>query len=335
MRYIERINFLAHFMNETEQEVSAHFSQLPGAIRYEVGRHHADMVFVPPTRDDYVVLVAHTDTVWDDCIDDIYYYEDEMFSAEKSPRGIGADCRAGCAALWYLRNSGHALLLTSGEEVGGVAANQVETHPWLVTYLAASRALIQFDRRGSGEVVNYSPGSDQLMSELATAMGREQADGSYTDVATIEQVCGVQGVNISIGFYYEHTRQETLDVRDWYRTVRIMQRVLSRPWPEQYVWTDVEPIVRKWQRPYDYFYDDFDDMTDNIGDDVPDGVHRYDGAECPHCGDAFELWCDYENELFFCTICGWCSAEPEHASQQETLPLLSLDDDEDIFEHAM
>ena len=32
--------------------------------------------------------------------------------------GIGADDRAGCAILWLLKDSGHSLLVTNGEEIG-------------------------------------------------------------------------------------------------------------------------------------------------------------------------------------------------------------------------
>jgi hypothetical protein len=45
-----------------------------------------------------------------------------VFQSANRIRGIGADDRAGCAILWLLKDLGHSLLITDGEEKGGIGS---------------------------------------------------------------------------------------------------------------------------------------------------------------------------------------------------------------------
>ena len=68
--------------------------------------------------------MAHADTVWDR----EYGYdpgptheikiENGEIRAVDDQFGLGADDRAGCAMLWLLKDLGHSLLVTNGEEDG-------------------------------------------------------------------------------------------------------------------------------------------------------------------------------------------------------------------------
>ncbi len=165
-------------MNESEKEVLMRFlsldltdslpvlqlfADLDGAVSCLKG-YKRNFVYVPGARKDRVVLIAHTDTVWD------RYYDDGDGTPAPASRehrpvmtpdgivrqggwqqwGLGADDRAGCAILWLLRNSGHSLLLTDGEEIGGISADYLMCfRPDIADELNAHRYMIQFDRRNS------------------------------------------------------------------------------------------------------------------------------------------------------------------------------------------
>ena len=97
------------------------FESLPGAIaHYDGGKRN--FVYVPGTRKDRVLLVAHADTVWHkeygNPQDAKVTYENGVYASTDPNCGIGADDRAGCAMLWALRDCGHSLLVVDGEEKG-------------------------------------------------------------------------------------------------------------------------------------------------------------------------------------------------------------------------
>ena len=81
-------------------------------------------LYIEGTRPDKVVLVAHADTFFDERYGwpQVAHTLDErdgaIYSINEGNIGLGADDRAGCAILWLLRNSGHSLLITDGEEDG-------------------------------------------------------------------------------------------------------------------------------------------------------------------------------------------------------------------------
>ena len=66
-----------------------------------------------------VLLTAHADTVFDypEAVSRISF-DGQRFFTTNTYAGIGADDRAGCAIVWLLKDSGHSLLITNGEEYG-------------------------------------------------------------------------------------------------------------------------------------------------------------------------------------------------------------------------
>ena len=118
------------------------FSALPNAV---IGVGDAPLkryVYIPGTREDRVVLVAHIDTIWDQSYkkpfteDRGVVFDDGIFRSNNPNCGIGADCRAGCAMLWELRDCGHSILITDGEEYGKFGANHLkQSNPKLYSEL--------------------------------------------------------------------------------------------------------------------------------------------------------------------------------------------------------
>ncbi len=186
-------------------------------------------IYIPGTRTDRVLLVAHTDTVWDrrPSYPAPVRYENGRYFSSVATQGIGADDRAGCAMLWYLRDLGHSLLLTSGEESGCRGSRWImENNPDIAESLQAHQFMIQFDRRGDSEFKCYSVGSSSFRSYIQKMTGYTEPDRlSRTDIVVLARdICAA---NFSIGYYHEHTVHEYLEMAEWETTMSLMRSWLS------------------------------------------------------------------------------------------------------------
>ncbi len=244
---------LMHFLSfrpDDSMPVLLQFSILNNAVvHFDGGKKN--FVYIPGTRSDRVLLVAHADTVWDA----YYQMRDNADSApvrqflkqKHRPKihegiisqygwkkwGLGADDRAGCAMLWLLRNSGHSLLITDGEEHGQIGANHlIEYYPDIAKEINEHAYMIQLDRRGKEDYKTYGiPVTDDFLRYIEEKTGFTDAGAtSRTDiVALCRQICAV---NLSIGYQDEHHPQETLVYRDWLNTYNIVNHMLQDEQPQ-------------------------------------------------------------------------------------------------------
>lgn len=206
------------------------FSGLPGAVSSGEGQQRS--VYVPGSREDRVALVAHADTVWAgdpvrSSITDLVTDGHTVRSTDPS-KGIGADDRAGCAILWLLKDSGHSLLVTDGEEHGQTGANWLMANrPGIASEINGShRFMVEFDRRDSHDLKRYFVGTDAFLAYVENSMpgfrravnafGQEDR-GSFTDICTL--CTGICGINLSVGYRNAHSPAETLVLKDWLNTL--------------------------------------------------------------------------------------------------------------------
>ncbi len=213
-------------------EIFKKFSILPGAIHRGIALEQ--FLFMKGKRDDRVLLVAHADTYWDNRLLSNENKPQEIFEEQGIIRnahgGLGADDRAGCAILWLLKDMGHSLLITDGEERGGCGSD------WLMNAnqdIADEindnhQFVIQFDRRNGKDFKCYSVGTDEFRTCVQQATGYSEPNRSaFTDIVTL---CHrITGVNLSIGYRNEHSNNEHLVVQDWQHTLDVCRTWLSQP----------------------------------------------------------------------------------------------------------
>lgn len=117
--YIDILLEFLEMPNESTDALFEKFATIPNAIRR--GKGLEQFLFKEGTRNDRVFLVAHADTYWDS------EYKNSTATIPKSiiqtsgiirneNGGLGADDRAGCAIVWLLKDMGHSILITNGEE---------------------------------------------------------------------------------------------------------------------------------------------------------------------------------------------------------------------------
>jgi len=155
-----------------------------------------------------VCLVAHLDTVHTMKPHGIFFDREE--DVIWSPQGLGADDRAGVYAILKIIESGLRphVIFTTDEETGGEGAIKI-TNDFLSCPFKDIRYFIELDRCGKEDCVFYSC-DNQSFIEYIESFGFSTALGTFTDIVFLTEAWGIAGVNLSIGYYYEHTKTELL-----------------------------------------------------------------------------------------------------------------------------
>lgn len=228
--------FLAFPISSTEN-IFDEFKILDGCIFREknvTGKER--FLYIEGKRKNKVLLIAHVDTVYDTYWG--YPPKKHQVLEEKgivkavdeneAPQLLGADDRAGIAMLWIFKDSGHSLLITDGEEHGRIGSN------WLISEnkdIADSinqnhQFLIQLDRRNRTDFKCYDVGTDEFRNFIEEHTGYLEPDRhSFTDICTLcKKICGV---NFSIGYYNEHSKNETLNIQEWLNTLNVVRKLLG------------------------------------------------------------------------------------------------------------
>lgn len=232
---------IAEWMTLKQNQVLDRFYRVPRAFSTGSDKQGTRIVYIEGTRKDRVLLVAHADTVWQGLDIKLDFKNGVFSSAQKHQRikitgdnwtrykhgvGIGADDRAGCFLASQYINSGHSILITSGEESGCIASRHLMKQVRWNEIIADHNFVIQFDRRGSNDVVFYDVATKDFASFITAETKYTPRAGSYTDIRVLcDDVCGV---NISCGYYKEHDADETLNVSEMMNTYRVVRNLLDK-----------------------------------------------------------------------------------------------------------
>ena len=227
-------DFLSYPLDEGT-EILERFAQLPNA-RYVCGGEPLErFVYIPGVRKDAVLLIAHVDTVWDKQYQNPgkgqpFTFDGSRFTSVDDNTGIGADDRAGCALLWLLRELGHGLLLLDGEEKGHFAAKYIQSqHKHLLRELNRYSYLLALDFPGK-EFCHYHgiPVSRRFCkyveSEFSCRPYPKKFGSDLPYLSTSR--CGV---NIGIGYYLMHRKEEALELANWLEVYDKLYVLLQKP----------------------------------------------------------------------------------------------------------
>jgi len=260
---------------ETTNEIFDIFKTLPNSIYREYKSISQErFVYIEGTRPDKVLLVAHADTVWDG-----NRYSPKRNSKHNpqiingviestSDVGIGADDRSGVAILWLLKDMGHSLLIVDGEERGMVGSSWLVNHNEDIAEKINNEHsfVVQFDRKGSSDFKCYSVGSDEFREYLKTeTLYSEPERFSFTDICTL--CYKVVGVNLSVGYYNEHTSREILVIKEWINTLNMVRNWLSKPNLPRFEINNKEENWNMYDK-FKFYSDTFKNSVDDIDYDL-------------------------------------------------------------------
>ncbi len=217
---------------ENTNEVFEIFSDLPDAVVR--GESPEKFLYVEGSRKNKVLLVAHADTVWTIKEGENLHETPKEIIREgihiRNANGpLGADDRAGCAILWLLKDLGHSLLITEGEEVGRKGSNFLlhENRDIFDRINNNHQFIIEFDRRNGKDFKCYkNAGTEEFKKYISEKTGYTEPDTKgFTDIVTLcEKLCGV---NLSIGFYNEHSEDDYINIEEWLHTLNLCRKWLS------------------------------------------------------------------------------------------------------------
>ncbi len=187
-----------------------------------------------------MVLIAHADTYFDES----YGYPKQKHIVEidgnyfvgKTENGdriaLGADDRAGCAVLWALKDYGHSILITDGEEHGRIGSKWLmEENLDIAEIINQHQFMIQFDRQNSDDFKCYNVGTDEFRSFIKEKTNYTEPDRKKnTDICTLcDKICGV---NLSVGYYDEHKNKEKINFNDWLNILNVTKNLLAMDLPK-------------------------------------------------------------------------------------------------------
>ncbi len=171
-----------------------------------------------------VLLVAHLDTVHKYPVSSLYY--DRQKNVLWSPDGLGADDRAGVFSIIQILKAGlrPSVLFTTDEELGCVGARLFSyEHPDPISPL---NCIIELDRMGHDDCVFYGCDNPEFTSYIES-FGFKTQRGSFSDISDICPMWEIAGVNLSVGYYDEHSFSEHLFVDAMFDTIDKVKQILT------------------------------------------------------------------------------------------------------------
>ena len=216
-------------------------------------------------------LVAHIDTI-----------KREQVKLEQSQNIIrnkygvlGADDRAGVYGiiqLLYLCREHNvpypSVLFTNFEEQGGIGVkcfidDWSHAEPFKNTWL-----FIELDRANANQYVYYSWDLPFEVKNYVESFGFVEQHGSYSDIADLTEAFLIPSVNLSVGYYNQHTAHEQLHVDELQLTINRVFAMLQNPIEQLYpvdqsfyedYWNEDELLSEEDNQNYNHFtYDDFE-----------------------------------------------------------------------------
>lgn len=173
-----------------------------------------------------IVLVAHVDTVFTSFPSEIYY--DNQQQVIWSPDGLGADDRAGVTAILQIILDGYkpCVIFTNGEEKCVEGGEKLVTEYYACPFEQQIKYMIELDRMGSKDCVFYDCLNEEFKRYIQSYDFTENY-GTYSDISVICNNWNIAGVNLSIGYYDEHTFLERLKFKEMYETIDKVKNMLN------------------------------------------------------------------------------------------------------------
>ncbi|MFJ8260344.1 M20/M25/M40 family metallo-hydrolase [Rummeliibacillus sp. NPDC094406] len=184
-----------------------------------------------------ILLNAHLDTVDEFSPNRIIIKNDSIWSSSEGI--LGADDRAGiCAILATVKKAEKSgfkgtlkIIFTVEEEIGLIGARAVNDF-----FLWDTDIAFVVDRRGTGDLVTSCYGMQFCTEHFARRIHRnanERHPGNWQIVqggssdTRIWASQGINSINISAGYFNEHTEMESLDVEANYRSYELLIHLLQ------------------------------------------------------------------------------------------------------------
>ncbi len=203
-----------------------------------------------------VCLVCHTDTFFDIEKDKRIFHDKEK-GVLWSPDGLGADDRAGIYACLKLYEEipepyKPMVLFCDEEESAGIGAMCASFNSPFKDILSDVLYFIELDRRGFGSCVFYNHEPYDFVKSIE-GWGYKKARGTFTDISIIGKELGICSVNLSIGYYQEHSRSEYLVISEMENSIARVKKMLIRGKHKKWELPKISSVLSKLDIPDSFF----------------------------------------------------------------------------------
>ena len=196
-----------------------------------------------------VMLVAHMDTVHKETPKEIIYANGTL----SSPQGIGGDDRCGVyMILQIIKEINCHILFVEDEEVGCVGSTKFTNTELAKSLKGKFHFIIELDRKGSTDAVFYECENDEFTAFVTTEFFK-LAYGSYTDICEIGPALKTACVNLSCGYYKQHTTDEYIVLSEMETVIEETKKLINRGLSEGKTYEYVESFVSRYSRYDDYW----------------------------------------------------------------------------------
>lgn len=261
----------------TETQILRHAASYPRAVA------HKDFVWIPAEYKHPILLVAHVDTVRRNPLKKKELCYTRGVYRTKNKTVLGADDRAGVYAVFEILRRCDELglphphvLLTDGEERGGTGVGAFIKLGFFSEVEPEVRLMIELDRAGADEAVTYCGELPASVETYIESWGWSTGIGSFTDIARLITAYSVPGVNLSVGYYNQHTGDEYLVEAHLNNTIGRVMEMLEDPPVEKALqvdeydlWSFAGSSTTTWKN------------MENL-DAIVDGIYY-----CPNCEDVW------------------------------------------------
>jgi len=206
-----------------------------------------------------VLLTAHMDTVHKEQCKEINYFKTQDKTVINSPVGIGGDDRCGIyMILRILEKVNCSVLFCEDEEIGSVGAKKFVKTDLCESLKGKFKYIIELDRMNDKDAVFYEDANEDFHKFVTEEFWKESW-GSWSDICTLSPALEISSVNLSCGYYNQHTTKEYVVLEEMERSITETIKLLNR--------TDVNADPFKFEEQtyglhnyslYDYsWYDDY------------------------------------------------------------------------------
>ena len=180
------------------------------------------------SKEKRVMLTAHIDTVQDKRGAKVIFVNKNKKDGKHylwSPYGIGGDDRCGIYAIFEIVSQGYrpTLLFCDKEESGGDGSIEFAK---VYNGICNPNCILELDRKGNNELVFYEEDNEEWQEFLIDLTGWEKSTGSFSDICNLYDL-GCASVNLSIGYYNQHTKDEYVIWEDLENSIEIVKLIID------------------------------------------------------------------------------------------------------------
>lgn len=236
--YTKLLNFRSHSRSQTQivfrDWLRGMINKMPNTHTYV--DDYGNLYVTKGNTDIFNCVVAHLDI--NQSVQHhakVYIADDWIIGIDMSTGqqiGVGHDDKAGVyfAIQALLKYDNLKVFFPLDEEAGLIGTSHCD-----VEFFTNVGFMVQLDRRGSSDISDYTNGvtvvtndTKDLLNKTLNKYGYKFTSCMCTDVGDLVYVTDIQGVNISCGYYNEHSESEVLSISQYMNAEAFAFEVLDK-----------------------------------------------------------------------------------------------------------